>query len=202
VPAPDERFEAVAASLKKAVAALREGDVPYLLAGGLACWARGGPRSEKDLDFVVKPEDAQRALQALVDAGMTAEDPPEEWLLKAWDGDVLVDVIFEPHGLPVTDEVLARGDEIPVLAVTTHVMALEDVLATKLLALDEHRLDYSSLIRIARALREQIAWDDLRARTSDSPYAKAFFTLVEELALVEPAGQGERMRVGGARPRR
>ena len=28
------------------------------------------------------------------EAGLRAEDPPEEWLVKAWDGDTLVDLIF------------------------------------------------------------------------------------------------------------
>jgi hypothetical protein len=36
----------------------------------------------------------------------------------------------------------------------------------------------------ARALREQIDWNDVRARTESSPFAKAFFTLVEELGVV------------------
>jgi hypothetical protein len=41
------------------------------------------------------------------------------------------------------------------------------------------------VLLIDRALREQIAWDAVRARTEGSPYAKAFFTLVEELGLLE-----------------
>jgi hypothetical protein len=32
-------------------------------------------------------------------------------------------------------------------------------------------------------VREQIDWDEVRKRTSESPYAKAFFTLVEELGV-------------------
>jgi hypothetical protein len=63
-------------------------------------------------------------------------------------------------------------------------MALEDVLVTMLYALDEHTLDYSRLLLIARALREQIDWAALRVRVSGSPYAKAFMTLVEELGIV------------------
>jgi hypothetical protein len=39
---PDHPFEAIEASLKKAVAALREADVPFLLGGSLASWARAG----------------------------------------------------------------------------------------------------------------------------------------------------------------
>jgi hypothetical protein len=57
-------------------------------------------------------------------------------------------------------------------------------MVTKLLALDEMSLDMRSCLQIARALREQIDWDDVRARTEESPYAKAFFTLIEELGLV------------------
>jgi hypothetical protein len=65
------------------------------------------------------------------------------------------------------------------------VMALEDVMVTKLLALGEHELDYESVLEITRSLREQIDWDNVRSRTAESPYARAFFCLVEELGLFE-----------------
>ena len=29
---------------------------------------------------------------------MRFEDPPEEWLVKVWDGDILVDLIHHPEG--------------------------------------------------------------------------------------------------------
>jgi hypothetical protein len=84
----------------------------------------------------------------------------------------------------------------PVLAVEVRVMALEDVLSTKLLAIDEQEaVDYTSVLQIARALREQIDWEQLRERTGSSPYARAFFTLVEELGVAPPAGARERPRV-------
>jgi hypothetical protein len=184
-----EAFKDLTETLKIAVATLRDRNVPFLLGGSLATWARGGPEPQNDLDLMVKPADADAALQALADAGMRTERPPEEWLYKAWHRDVLIDVIFEPSGLEMTDEVLERGETIPLMAVTTPVMALEDVLVTMLLAIDEHTLDYTRLIAIARALREQVNWSQLRARTSGSPYAKAFFRLVEELGLVSAAGR-------------
>jgi hypothetical protein len=183
-----DELDPLGPTLKRSVATLRDADVPFLLAGSLACWARGGPRSENDLDFVVRPDDAERALQALADAGMRPERPPEEWLLKAWDGEVLVDLIFGPSGLELSDEVFERGEDIAVLAVTTPVMALEDVLTTKLLSLDEHSLDYGDLVGIARSLREQIDFEALCDRTEHSPYAKAFFTLVEGLGITEGSG--------------
>ena len=39
---------------------------------------------------------------------------------------------------------------------------------------------------MSRSVREQVDWDDVRERTKDSPYAKAFFTLAEELGVVAP----------------
>ena len=190
-------FPSIEASMKKAVAALRDADVPFLLGGSLAVWARGGPETRHDLDFVVKEEDVERAIEALAEAGMKPEKPPEEWLWKAWDGDVLIDVIFKPRGLEVTDEVIARGDFLHVLGITMPVMSMEDVLATKLLALHEHELDFTGLIRIARAVREQIDWRYLRDRTRESPYASAFFVMCEELGIATetPGSQGAEVRL-------
>ena len=188
----EHSLPAIEASLKKAVAALREADVPFLLAGSLAVWARGGPETRHDLDFVIRPEDADRALAVLADAGMRPETPPEEWLRKAWDGDVLIDLIHAPRGLEVTDEVMARGELLHVVGITIPVMAIEDVLATKLIALHEHELDYTGVLRIARAVREQINWPLLRRRTEGSPFATAFFVLCDELGIVPADTHGLR----------
>jgi hypothetical protein len=189
----EQSFEAIEHALKRSAAALRDADVPFLLGGSLASWARGGPESRHDLDLMIKPEDAERALQALVDAGMTPDDPPEEWLVKAYDGEVLVDLIFAPKGLEMTDEVIARGEEMAVLSMEMRVMALEDVLVTKLMALDEHALRYEDLLRIGRALREQIDWDAVRDRTDASPFARAFFVLAEGLGIL-PGDGAQRAR--------
>ncbi len=177
-------------TMKKAAATLRDADVPYVLGGGLAAWARGGPSSDHDVDFLVKPDDVDRAAAAVEGVGMRIEKPPEGWLVKAYDGDVLVDLIFEPATGPVTDEVIERAEEREVLSTRMRVMALEDIMATKLLALDETHLDFTGALDIARPLREQIDWDDVRQSTKDSPYARAFFTLVEELGIVAPASVG------------
>jgi hypothetical protein len=177
-------FEQICESMKRGAAALREADVPFVLGGGLASWARGGPSSDHDVDFVVRPEDAEKAVRVLADAGMRTEKPPEGWLYKAYDGDVMIDVIFEPATGPVTDEVLERADDIEVLSTRMKVMALEDIMVTKLLALNETHLDMKGSLEMARAVREQVDWDEVRKRTSDSAYAKAFLALVEELGII------------------
>lgn len=202
-----DAFNALIDTMKVTVATLRDADVQFMLGGSMAAWARGGPEPDNDLDLMVSPDHAEAALEALASAGMEVERPPEEWLYKAWHGEVLIDLIFCPSGLELTDEAFARAETIPVMAVGMPVMALEDVLVTMLYALDEHALDYSRLLAITRALREQINWPALRRRANGSPFAKAFMTLVEELDIApgaEPAreaGAGEaraRVRVIGA----
>jgi hypothetical protein len=76
---PEEHSpRALAETLKRAAAALREAGIPFLLCGSMACWARGGPPLvTNDVDFCVKAEDAERALAALAEAGMPTERPPE-----------------------------------------------------------------------------------------------------------------------------
>lgn len=173
-------------SLKKVAAILRDEGIPFALGGGLAAWARGGPETDHDVDFFLKPEDAERAKVALAEAGLRAHSPPEDWLHKVWDGDVLVDLIFCPSGGPVSDEWLRRAEEREVMAMRLPVIALEDLMVTKLLALKEQEPDYAQLLQVARALREQIDWEQVRERTADSPFARAFFTLVEGLDIVRP----------------
>lgn len=196
---PDDDFQRLIDTLKVAVATLRERDVSFMLGGSIAAWARGGPQPHKDIDLMLKPQDAEAALAALTEVGMRPERPPEEWLFKAWRDDVLVDLIFRPTDVDITDEVLARAETMPVMAVAMPVMDVNDMLTTMLMALDEHRLDYEPLVGIARALREQVDWPALRSRTAASPYAKAFLTLVDELGIATPATAprhgGHRVRV-------
>jgi predicted nucleotidyltransferase len=192
----EQPFADIEHALKRASAALRDAGVPFLLGGSLASWARGGPETRHDLDLMIRPEDVEKALEAMADSGMRPERPPEDWLVKAWDGDTLVDLIYCPKGLPVNDDLIARGEELSVLGMEMRVMALEDVLATKLMALTEHSLRYEGLLQIARALREQIDWPAVRARTDSSPFARAFFTLAEGLDILPPA-RGSTATQGG-----
>lgn len=187
---PSDDFPLLIDTMKRSAAALADAEVPVLLGGGLAAWARGGPPTDHDVDFFVRERDAERALDVLEGLGMRPERPPEGWLLKAWDGDVLVDLIFSPAGGPVDDQTFARGSQLEVMAQPVLVASLDDVLATKLLAISEQEPDFRQVLEMARSLREQIDWDAVRRRTSGSPFAAAFFTLVEALDVAPPARAG------------
>ncbi len=182
---PEPTFDELVAAMKEAAGVLQRCEIPFILGGGLAAWARGGPKTEHDVDFMIRPEDVEKAVAAFDDAGYETEHPPEGWLRKVYVSGVLVDLIFEPSDGPITDETIDRADLIEVVALRIHVATLEDVMTQKLLALTEQEPDFGGVLEIARALREQIDWAAVRERTKDSPFAKAFFTLVEELGIVE-----------------
>ena len=188
-------FERIEATLKRSVAALTSERVPFLLGGSLAVWARGGPDTCNDLDLMVRPDDADRALAALERAGMRTERPAEGWLYKALDGEVAIDLIFSPRAVPVDDATFERAEPVSVFGVELSAMALDDVVVSKLLALHDHYLDYEGPLQMARAVREKVDWKRVRSDTAGSPYARAFFTILEGLDLVAPAaaeGHGER----------
>jgi predicted nucleotidyltransferase len=180
----DNDFERLLDSMKRAGGILNDAGVPWVLGGGLACWARGGPETEHDVDFLVKPDDAERVQEAFARAGLKTERPPEGWLVKAWIEDVLVDVIFDPQDGPIDDALLERAEELEVYAMRMKVARLEDVITQKVLALSEQQPDFSSVLELARSLREQVDWEEVRERTSGSPFAKAYFTLLGELGIV------------------
>ena len=186
-----DNTEKILASLKRSAAALRDAGIPFAVGGGLAFYAYGGDPSDHDVDLMLREEDAAKAQQVLVDAGMRPEDPPEEWLLKVYDGDVLVDLIFAPEGLPITDEVLARSEERAVEAMHMPVLDLEDTMVTRLLAFNERSMDVVGMISIVRALREQVDWAAVRRRTASSPFASAFLDLVQRLGIADSTAEAQ-----------
>jgi hypothetical protein len=182
---PEPTFPELIEAMKAAAGILIDAEIEFVLGGGLSAWARGGPRSEHDVDFLIKPEDAERALEVFDAAGWRTERPPEGWLYKTWhENGALVDLIFDPASGPITQEIIDRSDEGEVMALRAKVATLEDVLVSKLLAISEQEPSFGSVLEWSRALREQIDWREVRERTRDSPFAKAFFVLIEELGIV------------------
>ena len=181
-------FRQIVESLRKVIVVLRDLDVRYALAGSVASWARGGPETVNDLDLIVARDDADRAFEALKEAGFAGEVPPEGWLYKLKDGDVEIDLIFKVTGVERVEDIIERSEVMRVASLDCPVARVEDHLTPKLLAFNEHYLDYTGALRVARALREQVDWEQLRERTCHSPYARGFFCLLEALEII-PEGE-------------
>jgi hypothetical protein len=173
-------------ALKRVAVVLKSTGLPFALAGGYAAWALGGPEPSHDVDFLISPEDVDQAKKALADEGLEVRQPPEDWLFKVSCDGVTVDVLHRGSGRALPDT-LSAAQTLEVLSVEMPVLAATDVLVHKLLALDEHYCDLSSILSVARALREQVAWSTVRESTAGWPFAEAVLFLLERLDVIAAA---------------
>ncbi|MFE9636365.1 nucleotidyltransferase family protein [Streptomyces sp. NPDC006463] len=187
---PRDHTQAILETTKRVGALLKEAGVPFALAGSVAAFAHGLPAGFRhDTDFCLCREDATAAVAALADAGITVVDAPEDWLIKARDGDEEIDLILDLAGRPVGRELLQRADVRAVDSVHMPVLSPTDLMDSRLTALCEHYCDFAELLPMARMLRERIDWGLLDRRHRDQPLPDAFLYLLERLGVIEPRKQ-------------
>lgn len=170
-------------TLKRVATGLKRAGVEFALGGGYAVYARGGPKSEHDVDFVLREQDVERALDVLTQDGLRPCRPPEDWLVKVYNGSHTVDLIFRLNGRDA-EEFLRGADQMEVGSVLMPVLSARALVTSRLRAFTEHNCDFGAVLPTVRALREQVDWDAVRSDVAGSPYAQAFLTLVEELHLL------------------
>jgi predicted nucleotidyltransferase len=166
-------FDAIATALGDATRALEAGELPYLLIGGMASALLGRRRCSSDVDLLVMPEHALRALALLEADGFTTEQTNPHWLFKAFRDDVLVDILFKSKGdIYLDEEMLARSGRVDFQGIAVRVIAPEDLLVIKAVAHDEesprhwhdalallaseHDLDWGYILRRARKGRRRV----------------------------------------------
>jgi hypothetical protein len=193
---PHRVDEGLATTLKRVASVLKQAEIPFALGGSFAAYAHGGYSSDHDVDFLLREQDKDRALEELAAVGFTVEQPPEDWLVKVFDEGRMVDLIYRPIESPVTDETLADTVMRPVEAISMPVLSATQLMIHKLLSYTQHYCDFATGLPLARSLREQIDWDRVRRETAKSPYAEAFLVLLDRLDVVPLAGDTE-MTVGG-----
>jgi hypothetical protein len=179
-------------ALKRVAVALKQADIPFALTGGYAVWARGGPEPDHDVDFLIAAEDVEQAAECLESQGIEVVRPPEDWLFKAFSDGAMVDLIHRHSGGPAQREVVQDADVLEVLSVQMPVLSATEVVVQKMLAMDEHHCDFSAMLPVVRALREQVDLDRVREETAGSPFAEALLFLLERLGVVEPTAGTDR----------
>jgi predicted nucleotidyltransferase len=152
------------AALDDTVSALSEGEVPFLLMGGIASACMGRPRFTHDIDLFVKPQDARRTLDALAAHGFETEETYAEWLYKGFKHGQMVDVIFRSTGdIYLDDEMLDRAPSVEFMGRTVRIVPAEDLIVIKAVVHNEHMPrhwhDALSLIAVA-----ELDWDYLVRR--------------------------------------
>ena len=180
---PSEGNQEAREALKRVAVTLKQAGVRFALAGGYAAWAHGAPEPGHDVDFVVAEQDAAKAEAALVEEGLRVEHAPEDWLVKVFTDGAVVDVVHRLSNVPVGSPLLDLANEQDVLSVYLPVLTATDVLISKMNALNEHKCDYSTLLPVGRALREQVDWERLRRETGGNDFAVAFLFLLDRLSI-------------------
>jgi Uncharacterised nucleotidyltransferase len=180
----DEVQAGLREALKVVAVALKEGDAPFALTGGYALWARGGPEPDHDVDFLVAEEDAARVAGSLAEKGLNVKQPPEDWLFKVYVDGAMVDVLFRTAGEPVPRSRFDDADEVEVESVRMPVLSATELMVDKLNSLEEHACDFSKVVPVARAVREQVDWTEVAERTRDNDFASALLFLLERLGVI------------------
>ncbi len=181
---PHRVDEGLATTLKKVASTLKAAGIPFALGGSFAVYAHGGHSSDHDVDFLLREQDRDQALAELSQVGFRTEQPPEDWLVKVYDEDRMVDLIYRPVETPVTDETLQDTEQISVEAIFMPVISATQLMVHKLLSYSQHYCDFATGFPVARSLREQIDWPRVRRETEKSPYAEAFLILLDRLDVV------------------
>jgi len=174
-------------ALKLVAVALKDGGVPFALAGGYALWARGAPEPHHDVDFVIAEEDRDRVATLLAEQQLEVVDPPEDWLFKVFVEGAMVDLLFRLNGDPVQPADLADADEIEVESVVMPVLGATTLITAKLNALDERSCDLAKVIPAARAVREQVDWDEVASTVGDNDFAAITLDLLTRLQVITGA---------------
>jgi hypothetical protein len=193
---PHRVDEGLATTLKRVASVLKQAEIPFALGGSFAAYAHGGYSSDHDVDFLLREEDKERALEELAAVGFTVEQPPEDWLVKVFDEGRMVDLIYRPVESPVTEETLRDTIMRPVEAINMPVLSATQLMIHKLLSYTQHYCDFATGLPLARSLREQIDWDRVQRETAMSPYAEVFLVLLDRLDVVPLPGNTQ-MTVGG-----
>lgn len=178
------------AALKQSASALKEEGIPFAVAGGYALWVHGAPESEHDVDLAIEDARVEQAVDCLKRAGFEIERPPEDWLFKAYFDGAMVDVLHRLHGEPVDIDTLAAAQEQEVLGLRIPVLPAEHVVIGKLLAMTERYCDFTGMLPVVRAVREQLDWDRVAEQVQGNHFAETFLDLTRRLGISPTTSDG------------
>ncbi len=168
---PIESMDKVFEIFGEAARILNEAGVETCVMGGVAVWGYGRRRPTHDIDFLVCDEDADRALEALGEAGYRIERTDPHWIYKAFKDHVLVDIIFEVAGgeVPCRD-VIDRRRKMTIEGIELDVISPEDLVAIKLAVFKPRRpADWYDAVLVIKGTGGKLDWDYLIMRSQAHP---------------------------------
>jgi hypothetical protein len=155
------------AAYTHAMSVLNKAGIPYLVSGALAFYSYTGIwRNTKDLDLFLKPEDRDRALLALADAGYPVEVLVQSWLAKAHAGDAVIDLITGSGNvlIPIDDSWFDDAVHANVLGIPSLIVSVTDLIWIKAYVAGRERFDGADIAHMIRRADSSINWQELLNR--------------------------------------
>ncbi|MEP6691679.1 MAG: hypothetical protein ABJD07_11005 [Gemmatimonadaceae bacterium] len=157
---------------KRALRALNEAGVPYIVAGAYAIYEHTGIyRETKDLDLFVEPAHVIAAMHALKPVGFRARLEQPHWLAKALDAesDKFIDIIYGMgNGLAQIDTDWYRHSRPAILAATpVRVAPPEELLWHRLFISERHRQDMADIAHLVVSVGRAMSWQRILDRTGE-----------------------------------
>jgi len=159
-----------AAVFRKALRALIDAGVPFVVAGAFAVNHYTGIwRNTKDLDLFVEPRHAGVALHALAAAGFNTHVQEKHWLGKAFLHGQIVDVIWGGGNWAtmVDEHWFAHAEPGRTLGVDVVMAPAEDLILSKAYVAGRERYDGADIMHLIRARGDRFDWKELVARFGD-----------------------------------
>lgn len=164
----EPKFSAQAEAIySRAIQALQEAGVPFLVGGALALHHYAGVwRNTKDLDLFLLPEDRDRALMALAGVGFRVEITAAHWLAKAIADEQLVDLIsgFGNWLAPVDQQWFTDADPLQIFGYDVHVVSIADLIWMKSYVAGRERFDGADIAHLIHGGDGRIDWQRLLDR--------------------------------------
>ena len=180
---PEEERE----KYKRALSALNQGGVPYVVTGAYAIYEYTGIyRETKDLDLFVEPRHVEPAMRVLREAGFRTRLEQPHWLAKAKLGEHFVDVIFGMgNGLALVDEDWYRHSRPAILAARpVRVGPPEELIWHRLFISERHRQDMADIMHLLLCVGQQLDWRRLVEKTG--PHWPLLLAQLQMFAYVYP----------------
>lgn len=189
----DEISPPTAAFYRRALQALAEAKVPFLVGGAFAhaCFT-GIRRATKDLDLFIRREDWDRVARLAQARGWRPELAFPHWLAKMYAGDDFIDLIFNSgNGVTPVDDRWFRGNrKAEVLGVPVRLANIEDSLLSKAFIMERERFDGADIAHLVLANAERLDWQALLER-----FGPHWRVLLAHLTLFGYIYPGERHRI-------
>jgi hypothetical protein len=189
----DEIPPATAAFFRRALGALVDAQVPFLIGGAFAhaCFT-GIRRSTKDLDLFIRRQDYERVAALMQAEGWCTELTYPHWLAKVYAGEDFIDLIFNSgNGVAPVDERWFRNNaQAQVLGVPVRIANMEDGLLSKAFIMERERYDGADIAHLLQAKAEQLDWPGLLER-----FGPHWRVLLAHLTLFGYVYPGERHRI-------